>query len=47
MRRALDEPLPAGPIVASARRFDRAHFDQAIRETVARALGRRRAELAA
>ena len=27
MRRALDEPLPAGPIVASARRFDRAHFD--------------------
>ena len=46
LRRALDEPLPPGPIVASARRFDRAHFDQAILDTVAGALGRT-ADLAA
>jgi glycosyltransferase involved in cell wall biosynthesis len=38
MERARAEPLPTGPLVASARRFDRALFDQAIREAVAGAL---------
>ena len=38
MRRALAEPIPAAALVASARRFDAAHFDAAIRAAVAEAL---------
>jgi glycosyltransferase involved in cell wall biosynthesis len=38
MQRALDEPLGPAPLVASARRFDRAHFDHAIRELVSSVL---------
>ena len=39
MRRALEQPLDAGDLVASAKRFDAALFDAAIRDVVAEASG--------
>jgi glycosyltransferase involved in cell wall biosynthesis len=43
LRRAFQQPLAVAPVVASARRFDRSHFDGAIRELVEAALGERSA----